>query len=142
MAKEIRRTLTGHCTLDGATLKTTLDGSEIATPLKEQLAKRLQKRQAGIAWGDGPDQCDFRIRFIEVEQGNQLLRYILPFIAPAAIEVEGEVLGTAQGPKAFHYRQRAQVGLFGGSAKSMLKGCAIRLADKIAKDIQRGLLET
>ncbi len=140
VAKPITRTLSGFCTLDGATLNVKFEASELRVKLQQELEKRLGKKQAGVQWTEKAEGADFRIRFVEVEQGNQFLRYLLPFIAPAVIEVEGDVTQVGQPPAPFHYVQKAQVGLFGGSARSMLGNCASQLANKIAKEIQRGVL--
>lgn len=135
MPRAITQTITGHCTTEGAALTVSFDPEIIVDALKKRLEKRLGKKGIGVKWSDTAESADVSVRFVEIDKGNQFLRYMLPFIAPAVVEVEGHVSPGGSAPRSFHFVQKAQVGLFGGGAKSMLTVCANVAADKIAKEI-------
>ncbi len=129
------RTITSSCTLKGAATTLSFDPSEVVEELKKTLEKKLMKKRVALRWTDESVTSEVLVRVVEIDQGNQFLRYLLPFIAPALLEVEGQVAVTGSSPRPFHYVQKAQVGLFGGSAKGMLKTCAERVAGKIAGEV-------
>ena len=101
----------------------------------ETLEKRLGKKGIGVNWSETAESADVSVRFVEIDKGNQFLRYMLPFIAPAVVEVEGHVSPGGSSGRPFHFVQKAQVGILGGGAKSMLTVCASAAADKISKEI-------
>jgi hypothetical protein len=139
MSNEVSRTITVCCSDSGAAFKVSFDAAEITAEIRTQLEKRLIKKGVAVRWGEQASSPELVIRVVAMDQGNRLLRYLLPFIAPAFLEVEGEMALAGSGPQQFHYVQRAQVGIFGGSAKGMLKVCAQRVANKITKDVLRNL---
>lgn len=139
MGKEVSRTITACCLESGAALKVSFDVTEISTEIKTRLEKRLLKKGIAVRWTEQATGSELLVRFVEVNQGNRLLRYLLPFIAPAFLEVEGKISLAGSSPQQLHYVQRAQIGLFGGSAKVMLKSCAQRIANKIASDVLHSL---
>jgi hypothetical protein len=49
----------------------------------------MRKLGIGLDWVSASERPDVTIRIIEVSGGSQLLRYILPFISPAKVEIEG-----------------------------------------------------
>lgn len=61
------------------------------------------------------------------------MRYIIPFVSPAIMEVEGRV--ATPNARQLKFVQKAQVGLFGGSTVGMMTVNADRLATKIAKEV-------
>ena len=139
MSKDVIKTISSCCTAQGAALNLSFDVSEVIQELKTALEKKLLKKGIALRWTDEAAASEVLIRIIAIEQGNQFLRWLLPFIAPAVLEVEGQVAVDGANPEPFHYVQKAQLGLAGGSAKGMLKVCAMRTADKIAGDVLRTL---
>jgi hypothetical protein len=139
MGKEVSRTISVYISDAGAALKVSFAAAEITAELKASLEKRLLKKGVAVRWSEGEKNSELFVRIVEMNQGNQLLRYLLPFIAPAYIEVEGRSAIAGSSPQPLHYLQRAQMGILGGAARSMLKVCAQQLADKIAKEVLRSL---
>jgi hypothetical protein len=115
------------------------DAEEITSEIKTTLEKRLLKKGVAVQWSEQETTSELQIRVVEMNQGNRFLRYLLPFIAPAFLEVEGQIALADSSPQQLHYIQRAQIGLFGGSARGMLKVCAQGIAAKIARDALRSL---
>jgi hypothetical protein len=139
MGKDVLRTINASCSDSQAALNVSFDATLILDELQKSIEKRLAKKGIGVQWNDEEAGCDLVVRVIAMEQGSQLLRYILPFISPAILEVGGQVTLDGAAPERFHYVQKAQVGLFGGSAKGMLKVNAQRVGDKIAKEVLRNI---
>jgi len=139
MSKEVSRTITACCSDGGAALKLSFDAAEITAELKACLEKRLLDKGVAIRWSEQATNPELLVRVVEIDQGNQFLRYLLPFIAPAVLEVEGQMTVSGSSPQQLHYVQRAQIGIFGGSARGMLKTCAQRVAKKIASEVLRSL---
>jgi hypothetical protein len=139
MGKEPDTKITSCCSVNGATTTVPFQPSDIANRLKQSLEKNLAKKGVALNWIDESNSPQVLVRIIEIDQGNQLLRYLLPFISPAVLEVEGEVAVPGSDRRSFHYVQKTQVGLFGGSGKGMLTVCADRVSGKIAKDVLKAL---
>jgi hypothetical protein len=139
MGQELNRTIAACCSDSGAALKLSFDAADITAQIRTSLEKRLLKKGVAVRWTEQATDSELLIRVVEMHQGNRFLRYMLPFIAPAVLEVEGQITPGGSSPQQFHYVQRAQMGLFGGSAKGMLKVCAQRVANKIAGDVLRSL---
>jgi hypothetical protein len=138
MKKDLNKTLNGWCSHDGAALALSFDATQITNELKKRLEKRLLKKGLELRWDGSETNSDIAIRIVGVDQGNQLLRWLLPFASPASLEVEGHI--ALEGPaQQFHYVQRAYFGLFGGSAHGMLSVNAQRVAAKIADDVLRNV---
>jgi hypothetical protein len=127
------------CTLEGATLKLRIDASEIIQELQSVLNKKLGKNGMTLWWTEESCSPQLFVRVVAMDQGNQFMRWLLPFVAPAVLEVEGQVAVNGLPPQAFHYVQRTHFGVFGGTARYMLKVCAQRAAAKIAADVKRAL---
>jgi hypothetical protein len=113
--------------------------SELISQLREKLQKRLLKKGFAPEWVPATEDPTLLVRMVRIDEGSQVMRYIMPFIAPAVLEVEGRVNGTADAPRAFRYVQKAQVGLFGGSARSMMNVNADRVSAKIVKDVLKAI---
>jgi hypothetical protein len=64
---------------------------------------------------------------------------MVPFSSPAVLEVEGHVENAGSISEEYHFVQRAHFGLFGGSARSMLNLCALRMANKVAGRVLRNM---
>lgn len=139
MSKVVSKTITSCCTDNGAALKLSFESSVITKKIVAILEKRLLKKGVGLNWVDEHASPDLLLRIVEINQGNQFLRWLLPFIAPATLEIEGQVAVESATPQQFHYVQRTQFGLLGGSARSMLMVCAQRVSERIANDVSRSL---
>jgi hypothetical protein len=127
--------VTACCTIRGAEIVLSFGAADVIERLRRKLEKALGKKGLNLAWTDELDSPDVVIRFLRIDEGSQLLRYLMPFLGPAVLEVEGQAAIDGSGPRRFHYTQKAQFGIFGGSAKGMLNVCADRVAGKIAKEI-------
>jgi len=134
-AQQPSGSLASSCTLHGATVTLSFGPVEVIQRLRENLEKKLRKKGITLYWTNEVDSPEIAIRIVKIDEGSQLLRYLLPFIAPAVLEVEGRVAIAGSSPRQFHYTQKAQLGLFGGSARGMLNLCADRVGGKIAKDV-------
>ena len=115
MSKEVDRTISAWCSDTGAALTVSFDATQITEELKTNVEKRLLKKGVAVRWNNQEAASDLVIRVVAMDQGNQFLRWLLPFIAPAVLEVEGQVGLDGSAPRPFHYNQRAQMGLLGGS---------------------------
>jgi len=120
-----------------AAVTMSFDVMELVEEMKKVLEKRLLKKGIPVHWQASTDSAGLQLRLVSVDQGNQFLRWLIPFVAPAVLELEGQIAFTGKSPEPFHYIQRAHFGLFGGTPRSMLKICASRVAVKIAKDVLR-----
>jgi len=139
MSREVSRTITAHCSDSGAALTLSFDAAQITAQIKTSIENRLLKKGVAVRWSNQETSSELFIRVVAIDQGNQFLRWLLPFIAPAVLEVEGQIVLAGSSPQQFDYVQRAHMGLLGGSAKGMLKFCAQRVANRIASDVLRGL---
>lgn len=101
--------------------------------LREKLQKRLLKK--GYAMNLVPQNADptLLVHLVRLDEGSRMMRYIMPFVSPAIMEVEGRV--ATPNARQFKFVQKAQVGLFGGSTMGMMTVNADRLATKIAKEV-------
>jgi hypothetical protein len=134
-AQQPSGSLASSCTLRGADITLSFGPVEVIQRLRNRLEKKLGKKGIKLFWTNEVDSPEIAIRIVKIDQGSQLLRYIFPLLGPAVLEVEGRVAIAGSTPRQFHYTQKAQMGLFGGSAKSMLNFCADRVSGKIAKDV-------
>jgi hypothetical protein len=99
------------------------------------LTKKLAKKGIEMSWSDSTANCEVEIRVLKVQQGNQFLRWLFPFIAPAVVEIEGQFALPGLPCQPFHRTETAQVGFLGGSASHMVGTCIDRLAYQLAYDI-------
>lgn len=139
MRKADSKTITACCSHDGAALKLKFDPAMILTEMRTRIEKPLLKKGVALQWSDQEEGSELFIRVISMDQGNQFLRWLLPFIAPAVLEVEGQLSLGGAAPAEFQYTQRAHIGLLGGSGKGMLKICAQRVAGKIVRNVLRSV---
>lgn len=139
MSASVDKTISAWCSDSGAALTVSFDAAQITSEMKKNIEKRLLKKGVTLRWNDEEAGSDLVVRVVAMDQGNQFLRWLLPFIAPAVLEVEGQVGLDGSAPKPFHYNQRAQMGLLGGSAQGMLKVNAQRVGHKIADDVLRSM---
>jgi len=131
--------LTALFVAQGAALTLSFDPVEVVQEFRNALNTRLLKKGFTLNWTDDCENPHILIRLVSVDQGNQFLRWLLPFIAPAVLEVEGQVTVGGTKPQQFHFVQRAQMGIAGGSARHMLKVCATRSAHRVAADVLSAL---
>ena len=139
MSKEVDKTITAWCSDSGAALTLSFDAAQITAEMRTKIEQRLLKKGVAVRWNNQEAGSELAIRVVAINEGNQFLRWLLPFFSPALLEVEGQIGISGSSPKQFHYTQRAHVGLFGGSAKGMLKVNAQRVAAKIAGDVLKSL---
>ena len=139
MSTEVNKTITAWCSDSGAALTLSFDAAQITAEMRTSIEKRLLKKGVAVRWNNQEAGSELVIRVVAIDQGNQFLRWFLPFIAPAVLEVEGQVGIGGSTPLQFHYTQRAQMGLLGGSAQGMLKVNAQRVSVKIAGDVLRSM---
>ena len=130
-------TITFCCTDRQAAKNITFASSEITKAIAMRLEKRLLKKDIALSWVDESESPQMLIRVLEIDKGNQFLRWLLPFIAPANLSVDGYLAIENYEPMQFQHSQKGQVGLLGGSSRGLLKACAQRIADKIVKDTVR-----
>jgi hypothetical protein len=135
MALQFSGKLPCCCSLDGAAINYKGGPESILDRFVKALAKPLGKKGITLSPAQDPAAAALRVRFVQIEQGNQFLRYLLPFLSPAFIEIEADLVNQGTVVESFHYRQNAQVGLFGGTATGMLNVCADRVANRLAKGI-------
>ena len=136
-ANPVDKVLAANISLDGAALNVSsdsCDAAKIRDYLADEISARLRKKDIEVHW-QGVEGANIVLRFIRIEQGNQLLRYIVPFSAPARCDVEGTLLMTHSGPRPFFFERRADLSIFGGASGYMLRVCARRSADDVAQFI-------
>jgi hypothetical protein len=139
MARRDDTKIRAFCTDENAEITLSFDVEVITKELMTQLEKCLGKKGIALEWIDDPHEAELVVEIVTMNQGNQLLRWLVPFVAPAILEVEGEIALEHCTPVEFQYDQRAHIGVFGGTGKGMLKVNAQRVAAKIAKDVLRQL---
>jgi hypothetical protein len=135
--KKGEREFTAYCLLDDANLNLKFDAGIIRDRLRRQVDKNLGKKKVVLSWQDEEEDADVQIRFVLIDQGNQFLRWFIPGIAPAVVEIEGEVGTDGKNVHSFNYIRKAHIGIFGGSGKYMLRVCADRLARDVTREVLR-----
>jgi hypothetical protein len=133
------RTLTAHCSIRETEVKLNRPTAEILKDLKSEVEKRLSKKGISVEWIDATQTPELALRLVRIDEGNQLLRYLLPFLAPAVVAIEGQVSVDSQEPREFQSTRRAHFGLFGGTAKAMLHVCNVQVAKDITKAVTKAL---
>ncbi len=134
MAAPMAQTITACFSSQGGVMKVNIQPQDVISPLCENISKRLSKKGVGVQWGPETPTTILVLRVVVMDQGNQLLRYLLPFISPAVLEVEGHIRVGNGAPKPIHVVKKAHFGLFGGSPVGMLKTCGSQIAAKVAKE--------
>ncbi|QDU73794.1 hypothetical protein Pan97_07940 [Bremerella volcania] len=105
--------------------------------VSEMLAKELATfcGEQGFEIINGKAQYTIKGEIVKIDQGNQLLRYLLPYLAgEAMVEIHGEVVQGTHSSKTFHIKKTFSMGVFGGSSKGMIKDGLRLAAMKIAAD--------
>jgi hypothetical protein len=111
--------------------------SELIMTLREKLEKRLTKKGFTVQWVPATQNPSLLVQMTRPDEGSQAQRYLLPFISPAVMDVEGRISLNGAQPQPFQHSQRAHFGLFGGTARSMMTNNADRIAAKIVKQVLR-----
>lgn len=114
---------------------------ELVEMLQRELIDHLTKYGLRVAQTSTPD---FRIvgHFREVDEGNQFLRYLLPFLAGASrVCIEGTILVDGETEKPFHYVTRSRVGLLGGfgPVKLAVRRAALFISGDVAAEAGLGV---
>jgi hypothetical protein len=125
--------------LEGTAINYRGDLEKLAVGFVNALAQFLRKKGVTLELRPTAENTTLQIRFVEIEQCNQLLRYLMPFTSPAFVEIEAEFASGRAPAELLPYRQTAHFGLFGGSAAGMLGVCVDRLAEKLGKDVLKRL---
>ena len=139
MGEQDSRDVTAYCSAEGAAVTVPSDADDVVQAFKEGLATRLRKKGVNLIWSDKAEGAALTIRIVQVDRGNQFLRWFLPFLAPAVVEAEAQIAIPGAPDRPFHDVQKAHFAIFGGSAKYMLKVCAGRLAGNLAGTILRAV---
>jgi hypothetical protein len=132
---QFSRTLTAHCSIRETEAKLSLPKAEILQDLKAEIEKRLGKKGITVQWLDATQTPELAMNLVRIDEGNQLLRYLVPFPAPAIVAVEGQVAVDSREPRGFQSTRRANFGVFGGSAKGMLHVCNVQIAKDVTKAV-------
>ncbi len=132
MKETDNRVITSCCTDTDAEINLPFETSVITKELGARLEESLT-----LNWVDESESPELLVRVVKIDQGNQFLRWLLPFIAPATLEVKGHITIGDAAPQQFHHVKNKQVGFLGGSAEGMLKACARRVAAEITSDVRR-----
>ena len=125
--------------LDGAAVNYGGDAGALMQRMMNRVTKLLKKKGIALSQQAAGEVVPLRVRVVQIEQGNQLMRYFLPFLSPAFVEIEAELDVPSGGSESFFYKKAAQFGLFGGSASGMLGVCVDRVATDLSKDINKRL---
>ena len=136
MATSQTRTLAVHSTLKGADSKLSFETSKVTKRLRTGLEKKLGKKNFSLEWQDDSQESEVRIRFLRIDEGSQLKRWLFPLFGPAVVEIEGEIKAPGKKAKPFHFERKAFFALFGGSAQHMVGVCIDRLASDLSKEIK------
>jgi hypothetical protein len=133
------RTLTAHCSIRETDVSLKLSKADILRDLKAEIEKRLGKKGLTVQWLDATQTPELAMNLVRLDQGSQLLRYLIPFSAPAVVAIEGQVTVNSQEPREFDSTRRAHFGLFGGTAKAMLHTCNVQIAKDVTKAVIKAL---
>ena len=136
---QLSRTLTAHCSIRDTEMKFRGTKAEILQDLKAEIEKRLGKKGVTVEWLDATQAPELAMNLVRIDEGNQMLRYMVPFLAPAVVAIEGQVTVDSREPREFQCTRRAHFGLFGGQAKAMLHVCNVQIAKDIAKAVTKAL---
>jgi hypothetical protein len=131
--------ITVCCMMKLESVNLSIEPTVLIEALREKLAKRLRKK--GFAMDQVPQTADptLLVHLVSIDEGSRLMRYIMPFVSPAVMVVEGRVKGAGPEPRKFRHVQKAQVGFLGGSTLGMMKVNADRLAARIVKEVRKAL---
>ena len=135
MPKEPPVQITVCCMMKLESSNLSYEPTELITYLRERLEKRLLKKGFAIQWVPQTQNPALLVHMVRLDEGNQALRYLLPFISPAVLEVQGRVTAPNTTPRQFIYAQKAHFGLFGGTPRNMMKLNADRVSAKVAKEV-------
>src|SRR5205807_1321458 len=91
------------CTLDGAAVNYKGDADKLVQRFVKAFGKALGKKNIALAHEPDMNRAAVRIRFVQIEQGSQLLRYLLPFLSPAFVEMEVDLCFRQGAPESLHY---------------------------------------
>ena len=131
-----RLKLTASCTANGVITEGSIDVSELTRRLESSLSSKLARRGIDVVWCTSLHP-ELQIQFVRIAKGNQFLRYLIPFLAPASVEIKGAYPAADTASATFHHTERASIGIFGGSTRHMLGVCVDRLAIQLANNISR-----
>ena len=110
------------------------------TEFQQCLVNQLAKNGVPLAQRSPDSEVIVRGKYVRIDAGNQLLRYMLTLVAgKAAVQVEGELFIKGKGTARLSATAKQGWGLFGGNSQSLLKKCAKTCANTVAKQVLLGL---
>jgi hypothetical protein len=121
-----------HLSTRGAAISSPHVGDGVRVKIADELTKQLRSAGRTLKWMQQPNGASLVIRLIQVEAGNQFLRYMIPFASPAVVEIEGDLLLPA-GLQSFHMIRKTHFSILGGGGGYMTRVCAARLAAGVRK---------
>ena len=133
------RTVVAFCTDAQAAPGSFVLAQNVVESFRTRLGRRLLKKGIAVQWNAEAAGTELMVRIVTIDPGNQFLRWLLPFVAPAVVQIEGQLGPSSPNPQPFQYTHRAHFGLAGGPSRGMLRTCAHGIADKIARDVVRWL---
>jgi len=131
--------LSASFTTNGVITEGWADVAGLVDRLKSALSRKLDRPGIEVVWREAASAGDLRIQFVRIDKGNQLVRHLVPFLAPASVEIKGSYQIPKNGSIPFHHVEKTSFGLFGGSARHMLGVCVDRLALQLAHDVSRAI---
>ena len=94
-AKETK-SLTAHCSLEGATLKLSFDAAETVKLLRDELEAKLQEKGVALSWQATPQEPQLRIRIVQLDEGSVFLRWFIGllcvFLLASSLKKRGRIL--------------------------------------------------
>ena len=114
--------------------------------LKQGIQEQLAKSEVACRWTEEPDAADVRIRLVDADEGNRVLRFLVSvvpvfwyFIGPPwTLEIEGEIVVPDGEPTRFHVIEQERKAIL--DTETAFKACALRAAKRIADQIKNSCL--
>lgn len=140
MANQILINIRGRCLPQLAPGGTSPHVGLVLDAVKETLTKRLRKKGFDVEWSQQPGPQDLWVTITQIDPGNQFLRWLIPFLSPAIVSIQGQLNPPNSAPPVpFQIEQKAHFGLLGGTGQGMLKQCATEAAKRIGKIVVKSM---
>jgi len=119
-----------------AEVNVSFDMAPVTVEFHSVLYAQLSKGGLSVVQGGSDSRLVIRGRFVRIDQGSRIERYILTFLAgKAVVEVAGELIMDGREIQRLHATKGRSWGLFGGNSEDLLKQCARSCAENVAKEI-------
>ncbi|MDD5095695.1 MAG: DUF4410 domain-containing protein [Dehalococcoidia bacterium] len=126
--------------LEAAKVKASFDVMNVTTEFHTVLKNKLSNEGLSVVATSADAQIVVRGRFVCIDEGSRLWRYLLPFFAgKPVIEMEGELIVNGSRVAKLSVTEKRIGGFFGGESKTLLKSCGKTAAQKVAKQVVAGL---